>query len=260
MRDWRPWLWYETCYWMPRTGLTWAFGLRFEGRENIPRQGPALLIGNHQSFLDPLATGVAAPRHTCFLARKSLFRHRLFGGLIHILNAVPGELHGIAETWPVAERVLVAVASGPTATRLVRQHRGLPLGPDLPASATATVAHPTAVPVEDQRRGVGQVAGVDAQLLDHVVGPQDLALPGGRVARRGARLPMVAAGVGLAVGGVLLLSWVGHVGFVFFFYCAVRTLSTPTHGRSPPTVAAAAGFPAVAARRSETRPTCSGVH
>ncbi len=41
--------------------------------------------------------GVAAPRHICFLARKSLFRHRLFGGLIHSLNAVPVEQHGIAK-------------------------------------------------------------------------------------------------------------------------------------------------------------------
>lgn len=30
------------------------------------------------------------------------------------------ELHGIAETWPVAERILVAVSSGPAAARLVR--------------------------------------------------------------------------------------------------------------------------------------------
>jgi two-component system sensor histidine kinase KdpD len=32
-------------------------------------------------------------------------------------------LHGIAETWPVAERILVAVSSGPTAARLVRAAR-----------------------------------------------------------------------------------------------------------------------------------------
>ncbi len=30
------------------------------------------------------------------------------------------QLHGVAETWPVAERLLVAVASGPSAARLVR--------------------------------------------------------------------------------------------------------------------------------------------
>jgi two-component system sensor histidine kinase KdpD len=35
------------------------------------------------------------------------------------------ELHGVAETWPVAERLLVAVSSGPDAARLVRAARRL---------------------------------------------------------------------------------------------------------------------------------------
>ena len=35
------------------------------------------------------------------------------------------ELHGVAETWPVAERLLVAVSSGPNAARLVRAARRL---------------------------------------------------------------------------------------------------------------------------------------
>ncbi len=40
-----------------------------------------------------------------------------------------------------------------------------------------------------------------------------------------------------AVGGVLLLSWVGHVGFVFLFYCAVLTLWQPDSGEEIPTLA-----------------------
>lgn len=35
------------------------------------------------------------------------------------------ELHGVAETWPIAERLLVAVSSGPTAPQLVRAARRL---------------------------------------------------------------------------------------------------------------------------------------
>jgi two-component system, OmpR family, sensor histidine kinase KdpD len=35
------------------------------------------------------------------------------------------ELHGVAETWPVAERLLVAVSTGPNAARLVRAARRL---------------------------------------------------------------------------------------------------------------------------------------
>lgn len=40
-----------------------------------------------------------------------------------------------------------------------------------------------------------------------------------------------------AVGGVLLLSWVGHVGFVFLFYCSVLTLWQPDSGEQIPTLA-----------------------
>ncbi|GEM_PF-871238 len=40
-----------------------------------------------------------------------------------------------------------------------------------------------------------------------------------------------------AVGLVLLLSWVGHVGFVFFFYSAVLTLWQPDSGEQIPSLA-----------------------
>jgi uncharacterized membrane protein YbhN (UPF0104 family) len=39
-----------------------------------------------------------------------------------------------------------------------------------------------------------------------------------------------------AVAGVLMLSWIGHVGFVFFFYCAVLTLWQPDSGELIPTL------------------------
>jgi uncharacterized membrane protein YbhN (UPF0104 family) len=32
---------------------------------------------------------------------------------------------------------------------------------------------------------------------------------------------------GRSIAAVMLLSWVGHVGFVFTFYCAVRTVEEP---------------------------------
>jgi hypothetical protein len=47
----------------------------------------------------------------------------------------------------VAQRIVV---EGLTATRLVRERRGLPLGPDLPDLATPTVTQPTPVNVNGQ--------------------------------------------------------------------------------------------------------------
>jgi 1-acyl-sn-glycerol-3-phosphate acyltransferase len=88
---------YEMGHWISFTGLTWGFNYRFEGREFIPPTGPALLISNHQSFLDPSIVGCAARRHLCFLARKTLFRNRFFAALIHRLNAVPVDQEGVAK-------------------------------------------------------------------------------------------------------------------------------------------------------------------
>jgi 1-acyl-sn-glycerol-3-phosphate acyltransferase len=97
MRPRYSWLLYEMGHWLSFTALTWGFNYRFEGREFMPVSGPALLISNHQSFLDPSIVGCATRRHLCFLARKTLFRNRFFGALIDRLNAVPVDQQGVAK-------------------------------------------------------------------------------------------------------------------------------------------------------------------
>lgn len=88
---------YGTGYWLSVVGLTLGFSYRYEGRRNVPRSGPALLLSNHESYLDPLIVGAAAHRHLCFLARKTLFRNKFFGDLIRRTNAVPVDQEGIAK-------------------------------------------------------------------------------------------------------------------------------------------------------------------
>jgi 1-acyl-sn-glycerol-3-phosphate acyltransferase len=95
-------LWYEFCYWVCFVGLTFGFSLRVRGRKNIPRTGPALLVANHQSYLDPPMVGMGSPRHLAYLARKTLFRNWLFGWLIGSLDAVPVDQEGVAKEGLVA--------------------------------------------------------------------------------------------------------------------------------------------------------------
>jgi 1-acyl-sn-glycerol-3-phosphate acyltransferase len=97
MPGWLAWAWYEFVSLITTACLTLAFSLRVSGRRNIPRRGPALLIANHQSFLDPMVIGIASPRHLCFLARKTLFRNRFFGTMLSSLNTVPVDQEGIAK-------------------------------------------------------------------------------------------------------------------------------------------------------------------
>jgi 1-acyl-sn-glycerol-3-phosphate acyltransferase len=97
MSTWLSDLAYESCYWLSTVGMTALFSLRTEGRRNVPADGPALLIANHQSFLDPILVGLCTRRHLYFLARKTLFRRPLFAALMRTLNAVPIDQEGVGK-------------------------------------------------------------------------------------------------------------------------------------------------------------------
>jgi 1-acyl-sn-glycerol-3-phosphate acyltransferase len=95
MDDWLSYLLYEQIRCGLMAGLTLGFSLRTEGVGHVPKKGPVLLIANHQSYLDPALVAMASRRHLCFLARKSLFRHRLVGWFLRHLNAVPLDREGV---------------------------------------------------------------------------------------------------------------------------------------------------------------------
>lgn len=61
---------------------------RITGEENFPREGPMILLSNHQSHLDPLVIAAAAPRRLRALARESLFFWPL-SWIIRYLGAIP---------------------------------------------------------------------------------------------------------------------------------------------------------------------------
>lgn len=90
------WLWYETCYNALSFGLTLGFSLRFEGRQNVPRSGPLLIVANHESYLDPVLIGISFPRHLGYLARKTAF-HGLLGAFLRSINTHPVDQEGVAK-------------------------------------------------------------------------------------------------------------------------------------------------------------------
>src|SRR5688572_19024321 len=65
------------------------FSLKYEGLNNIPSHGPALIIPNHQSYLDPLFVGAAIPRSTRYMAMKSLFRWSALAAFLRFFGAFP---------------------------------------------------------------------------------------------------------------------------------------------------------------------------
>ena len=57
-------------------------GYRSIGHEPLEKQNGALILANHQSFLDPLLVGLPLHRPISFLARDSLFRVPVIGWIL----------------------------------------------------------------------------------------------------------------------------------------------------------------------------------
>lgn len=94
-----PWfrLWHHSLYAACHLAFTLGSSLRLQGQHNMVQEGPALLVANHQSYLDPLLIGLCARRPLVYLARKTLFRNRLFAAMIRSLNAVPIDQEGVGK-------------------------------------------------------------------------------------------------------------------------------------------------------------------
>ncbi len=74
---------------LTRFALPLWFRLRARGIEKIPSHGPALLVINHQSFLDSMLVGTPLARPISFLARDSLFRVPVVGWILKNTYVMP---------------------------------------------------------------------------------------------------------------------------------------------------------------------------
>jgi 1-acyl-sn-glycerol-3-phosphate acyltransferase len=68
------------CFWLK---------YRARGMEHLPTAGGALLLINHQSFVDPLLAGLPFQRPVSYLARDSLFRVPVIGWILGRTYVMP---------------------------------------------------------------------------------------------------------------------------------------------------------------------------
>jgi 1-acyl-sn-glycerol-3-phosphate acyltransferase len=59
------------------------------GEERVPASGPALVVANHPSYLDPILLSLQVKRPIRFMAWDALFRVPLLGSVIRALGAFP---------------------------------------------------------------------------------------------------------------------------------------------------------------------------
>src|ERR1700742_468419 len=74
-------------------GVVWWGRLRVTGLELLPVEGPLLLVGDHDSYWDTVATGIAARgrRQIRALAKSSMWKNRLLGAVLTGMGQIPIE-------------------------------------------------------------------------------------------------------------------------------------------------------------------------
>ena len=92
----------------------WRYlGLKFdfEGEENVPRKGGAILAINHVSYLDFAITGTAAlpaGRYVRFMAKKEIFDNKLAGPLMRGMHHINVDRSNGSASFVAALRALKA--------------------------------------------------------------------------------------------------------------------------------------------------------
>src|SRR5437660_4711006 len=74
-------------------GVSWWGRLRVAGLELLPLEGPVLVVGDHDSYWDTVATGIAAmPRRQIrALAKSSMWKNKLLGAVLTGMGQIPIE-------------------------------------------------------------------------------------------------------------------------------------------------------------------------
>ena len=84
-------LWYNIVKYIVKTGLFFTHKkIKIYGKENIPKEGALIFIGNHQNaLLDAILIPTTTSRNIHFLTRASAFKNKLADKILRTINMIP---------------------------------------------------------------------------------------------------------------------------------------------------------------------------
>jgi 1-acyl-sn-glycerol-3-phosphate acyltransferase len=82
-------MWYRFAQWLVRTAWPLLGRLEVEGAENLPTEGPFVLVANHQSYIDPLLIQAVVPRPVHTMSKSTQFSAPITGRIVKSLKGFP---------------------------------------------------------------------------------------------------------------------------------------------------------------------------
>ena len=174
---------------------------RVEGKENVPRRGPLIIVANHHNLIDPPLLSASIPRRISFMAKEELFRSLMLRAIVQGYGAFPvrrGQLDRAALRWSLAalqnEEVIGMFPEGkrsPNAqlqspqpgTSLLAARSGVPLLPVAISGServkgisviwhrpqiTVTIGHPFLLPSAGDKLTRSRLAQHSDSIMEHI--------------------------------------------------------------------------------------------
>ena len=137
---------YAFAWWVTRALFALLYKIRIEGRENIPREGGALVVCNHRFLKDPVVLAHAIPRRQLFFMSKAeWFDNKPFGFLLGMLGVFP--VNRGAGDMTAVNHAVELVKEGRLVGSFPEGTRNRSGGPMRPKSGAAFIARQTGADV-----------------------------------------------------------------------------------------------------------------
>lgn len=94
-----------------------------QGRQNVPREGPLIVVANHVHLVDPVLLMLSSPRWITFMAKEELFGYPVIGGIIRWAKVLPVPRTGTLQDKKRAIEQATRVLSGGLAIGLFPEGR-----------------------------------------------------------------------------------------------------------------------------------------